>query len=172
MSIDPITPPDLSCTVEDVAAWIRARTKDSNGNEIGTFTPATRPTDDQVQEAIAHQVILVHQAVGRVGDVCADLARGCVAIGAAAEVELSYFPEQQRTDLSPYTYLRDLYAQSLEGLVACVTGNLPDYPDPDDPDSQSVRYGTIDSMSGTVAAYYTGRTWPPLPNPQPDPDDG
>ena len=178
MSIDPPVPPviDLACTVAEVAAWISARTKDDNGNELGTFTEDTRPTADQVQEAIDAQVVLLGEQVGGVGPDCADLARGAVAIGAAAQIELSYFPEQNRTDLSPYIYLRDRYAEALTGLTQCVMGNLPTPVDPDDPDDQNLRYGTIDCISGTVAAYYTGRIWPALPNPPaptpPDPDDG
>lgn len=164
-------PSDISPTVDAVAALIRARTKDSSGNEVGTFTDETRPTAAQAQEAIDHQVTLLHAHVGRIGPGCSDLATMVAAYGAAAEIELSYFPEQARSDRSPYTYLVSRYNDFVEGLVQCVSGNLPDYPDPDDPDAQDVRFGTIDAISGTVAAYYTGRTWPALPNPvEPLPD--
>jgi hypothetical protein len=167
---------DFTPTVDDVAALIRARTKDSNGNEVGTFTDDTRPTTAQCQEAIDHQVIALHRKVGAVGTQCAGVAQIAVAYGAAAEIELSYFPEQARTDRSPYTYLLQQYDELLQGVVDCVEGNLPVAPDPDDPDAQTVRYGTLDCISGTVAAYYTGRTWPPLPNPPVavpiDPDEG
>ena len=161
------TAPDLSCTIDDVAALIRARTKDSNGNEVGTFTVATRPTDLQCQEAIDHQVVLVHTRVGYVGEGCADLARGCVAIGAAAEIELSYFPEQARTDRSPYTYLIARYDAALQGLHDCVAGDLPDGSGVD-PNLQNVTFGSFDAISGTVHDYYTGRLWPPLPRPPTD----
>lgn len=169
MSVPPADP--LACTIDDVAARIRARTKDSNGNEVGTFNADTRPTDVQAQEAIDHQVVLLHKRVGTIGDVCTSLAQGVVALGAAAEIELSYFPEQVRRDFSPYPFLITQYDAALQGLYDCVAGNLPDSPDPDDPDAQAVRYGTLDCISGTVAAHYTGRFWPPLPNPPP-PDPG
>lgn len=170
---DPVPPITYEATIDDVAALIRARTKDSNGNEIGTFTDATRPTDVQCQEAIDHQVILVHQKVGFIGDGCSDLARIAVAIGAAAEIELSYFPEQARTDRSPYTYLIQRYTEALNGVFACVTGDLPDSPDNGDVIPPAFGSGTLQVVSGTVEAYYTGRLWPAIPPPTPvPPDDG
>jgi hypothetical protein len=172
----PVTPPEIGCTIDDVAALIRARTKDSNGNEVGTFTVLTRPTDAQAQEAIDHQVVMVHTKVGYVGDGCAELARGVVAIGAAAEIELSYFPEQARTDRSPYTYLIQRYSEALQGLFDCVAGNLPDSGDTPADQPVNYRFGTVDSISGVVHAHYTGRAWPPLPVPPAAPattdDDG
>lgn len=158
-----VIPNPLSPSVDDVAALIRARTKDKNGIEIGTFNDDTRPTDAQAQQAIDHQIVLLGAAVGSVGDGCSGLAQIVVAYGAAAEIELSYFPEQARNEMSAYVYLIARYEEFLTGLVACVEGNTPDAPDPDDPDAQSVRYGTIDAISGTVNAYYTQRLWPALP---------
>jgi hypothetical protein len=163
------TPVIYAPSIEDVAALIRARTKDSNGREAGTFTDDTRPTAAQAQEAIDHQVTALHTKVGTIGPGCAPVAQLAAAYGAAAEIELSYFPEQARADRSPYQYLIARYEEYLDGLVECVQGNLPNTPDPDDPDVQNLRYGTVDCISGTVAAYYTGRTWPPLPNPPPEP---
>lgn len=175
MSVDPIPPTDYAPTVADVAALIRARTKDSNGNEIGTFTDTTRPTDVQCEEAIAHAVVLVHQKVGSVGTICAPLAQQCAAIGAAAEIELSYFPEQARTDRSPYQFLIARYEEALDGVLACVLGNLPDADDDDNVVDPAYGSGTLSVVSGTVEAYYTGRVWPAIPPPPPAPvvpDDG
>lgn len=169
----PPPPVTYEPTVADVAALIRARTKDSNGNELGTFTDATRPTDVQCQEAIDHAVILVHQKVGGVGSACSPLARMCAAIGAAAEIELSYFPEQARTDRSPYTYLIQRYEEALDGVLACVLGNLPNADDDDDGVvDPAYGSGTLSVVSGTVEAYYTGRVWPAIPPPAPPPDNG
>jgi hypothetical protein len=165
-TLDPLSP-----TVDDVAALIRARTKDSNGAEIGTFNDDTRPTAAQAQEAITHAVRLLHSAVGAVGPGCTDLAQMVAAYGAAAEIELSYYPEQARKEMSPYSYLLSQYEQYLQGLVSCIEGNLPSTPDPDDPDLQMHRYGTFDAISGTVAGYYTGRRWPALPNLNPNPTE-
>jgi hypothetical protein len=161
-------PNPISPTVDDVAALIRARTKDNNGNEVGTFTADTRPTAAQAQEAIDHQVILLHTKVGAIGPGCTSIATMAAAYGAAAEIELSYFPEQARTDRSPYTYLIARWEEYAEGLVQCVEGNLPT-DDPDAVDGAGLRYGTVDAISGTVSAYYTGRAWPALP-PWPEPE--
>lgn len=169
MSID--LPNPLSPTVDQVASLIRSRTKDSNGNEVGTFTEDTRPTATQAQEAIDNQVTLLHAKVGTVGEDCSGLAQLVAAYGAAAEIEASYFAEQARRDMSPYIYLIQRYEEYVQGLVDCVQGNLPDAPDPLDPDAQSVRFGTLDAISGTVHDFYTGRHWPALPNyPQLPPD--
>jgi hypothetical protein len=150
-------PVDVSCTVEDVAAIIRARTKDKTGNEVGTFNDDTRPTAEQCQEAIDHAVTFIHTAVGQVGTNCADVAKGVVAIGAAAEIELSYFPEQARSDRSIYTFLITRYDAALAGLADCVLGNLPGVGD-----NGGRRYGTFTCVSGVVNDYYTGVVFPPI----------
>lgn len=153
---------DITCSVDDVAAIIRARTKDSSGNEIGTFTDATRPTDVQCQEAIDHAVVMVHTAVAYIGEPCSDLARGCVALGAAAEIELSYFPEQSRSDRSIYTFLIQRYEAGLEGLALCVSGALPSA-EGGPAGVGTANMGTLDAISGVVHDHYTGLRWPPLP---------
>jgi hypothetical protein len=165
--IPPVTDegPNLACTVADVAAIIRARTKDSNGAELGTFTDTTRPTAVQCEEAITHAVTLIHSKVGGVGDGCADLARGAVALGAAAEIELSYFPEQSRSDRSVYQYLQQRYDAALDGLQQCVLGNLPSV---EDDGEVAYRYGTLDAVSGVVHDHYTGSRYPKVfPPPEP-----
>lgn len=43
MSMEPY-PIDITPSVANVAALLRARTKDVNGDEIGTFNDDTRPT--------------------------------------------------------------------------------------------------------------------------------
>jgi hypothetical protein len=159
---DPLHP-----TVDDVAALIRARTKDRNGNEVGTFTEDTRPTAAQAQEAIDHAMVAVHEKVGTIPGTCAQQTALCAAYGAAAEIQLSYFPEQARTDRSPYTYLIQRWEEALLGVEACVTGDLPGL----DPQGQPVGYGhgTLEAISGVVHDYYTGNVWPPLPPPPPIP---
>lgn len=150
---------DYTPTIADVAALIRARTKDSNGNEVGTFTGATRPTDAQAQEAIDHATVAIREKVGAVGAACADVAKLAVTYGAAAEIELSYFPEQARTDRSPYQFLLQRYEQLLTGVEQCVLGNLPG----EDGDiSVPFGHGTMLATSGVVNDHYNGRWWPVL----------
>jgi len=55
---------DWSPTVAGVAAYIRARTKDNNGNELGTFTANTRPTDAQVEAVLADAANDVADQIG------------------------------------------------------------------------------------------------------------
>ena len=153
MSTDPLTP-----TLADVAALIRARTKDRSGDEIGTFSAETRPTDVQAQEAIAHAVTAVHEKVGRIDPDCQDVARLCAAYGAAAEIELSYFPEQARTERSPYNNLNARYKELLTGVEQCVLGNLPSA------GAQALGtpfgHGTLQVNSAVVDDYYSGIRWP------------
>jgi hypothetical protein len=159
---DPFTP-----TVEDVAALIRARTKDSNGNEVGTFNADTRPTATQAQEAIDHALAALHEKVGSIGNSCSDVARMAATYGAAAEIELSYFPEQARTDRSPYTYLLNRYEQLLVGVQECVLGNLPDY---DDGGIAATSSAALLVTSGVVNDFYGGRFWPRITPEIPPPD--
>lgn len=106
----------------DVGALLRARTKDTNGNELGTFTADTRPTADEVTNLINKAV---SRLAGRIGtDPCnAELvedAQGVAGLYAAMLVELSYFPEQIKTGQSPYTQLKELYDDDVKSLIANV----------------------------------------------------
>lgn len=163
----PETPFDIACTVDDVAAIIRSRTKDSAGNEVGTFTADTRPTDAQCEVAIEHAVVLVHTKVGYIGDTCAALATGVVAIGAAAEIELSYFPEQSRSDRSVYTFLNTRWEQGLEGLALCVSGQLPSAEGAPDELEVVGTHASLDCISGVVHDHYAGLVVPPWVPPTP-----
>lgn len=112
-----------------VGAILRARTRDTNGNELGTFTATTRPSDVQVANLINTAVGDLASAVG--ADIHASLHQqaGVVATYKAAMlVELSYFPEQVATGRSPYAQLRELYLEALGTLTTAVAdagGDLP-----------------------------------------------
>src|SRR5215471_17391851 len=96
--VDPLTIP-WRPTVDDVAALIRARTKDASGNELGTFTSATRPTDAEVEQLITNGCAKVATLVGWTlpSDAEAE-ANHLAALWTACEVEQSYWPEQVRTE--------------------------------------------------------------------------
>jgi hypothetical protein len=149
------TLPAWAPTVADVAALIRARTKDSNGNELGTFTAATRPTEAQAHEAIEHAVIGLGERVGAISPPCEKTAKLCAAHGAAAEIELSYFPEQARTDRSPYQFLVKRYEALLVGVEQCVLNNLPGYAPGGT--ATGIRSGTLLAMSATAHDFYKGK---------------
>ena len=114
---------DYTPAVADVGALLRSRTVDTNGAELGTFTPQTRPTEAQV-------VYLIQTAVGEVeARVGADLqaslhglARTAATYRAASLVEISYFPEQVATGRSPYDQLHTLWLETLASLVEVVAG--------------------------------------------------
>jgi hypothetical protein len=113
-----MTTSDWAPSVADVGAVLRARTKDTNGNEIGTFNDDTRPTEDQVGELIDTAVSDIESEVGTVPDVLQDAARRVSAISSALLVELSFFPEQIATGRSPYDQLKELYDARFTRLKA------------------------------------------------------
>jgi hypothetical protein len=108
-------------TVSDVGALLRARTKDTKGVEIGTFTANTRPTFDEVLR-------IIDQAAGDVTALvdtdipvaCYWQAAGCICLLSAMLVELSYFPEQVATNRSAYIHYKELYDNMLERLLGAV----------------------------------------------------
>lgn len=105
---------------DDVGAVIRARTKDSAGNELGTFTEATRPTRAQVVELTDSVVARIQARCGNIPDEFQDFARRVAAVRAAANVELSYFPEQINASRSQYAELKAEFDETWPELVeAC-----------------------------------------------------
>jgi hypothetical protein len=108
-------------SVDDVALLIRARTKDSNGNEVGTFDDDTRPTETQVEEQIDASIAMILMRLPPVEQLPPELVPAIatvIAYRAALRVEKSYFPEQVRTDRSAYAELWAEYNAELEALVA------------------------------------------------------
>jgi hypothetical protein len=108
--------PDWAPSPSDVGAVLRSRTKDTNGNELGTFTSDTRPTDGQVNELIETAVADLSSDVGTVPDKLQDAARRLAAIGVAMLVELSFFPDQITNGRSPYAQLEALYEKRFARL--------------------------------------------------------
>jgi hypothetical protein len=95
---------DITPTVDSVAQILRARTKDDQGQELGTFTAATRPTDVQVSGLIATaQADVIAQTGPLLGVLTQEAARSAVAMRTAMLVELSYFPEQVRNETANET---------------------------------------------------------------------
>lgn len=136
-------------TVDDVAALIRARTKDASGNELGTFTDKTRPTDAEVNQLITNGCAKVASVVG--WDLPADAeheATHLAAIWTACEVELSYWPEQVRTDRSPYAQLLASFEYDMVPFAQYVAGLAP-------AGSLGLTGGTFYTPSYTAAYAYT-----------------
>ena len=116
----------IDTTPANVAALLRARTKDSGGRELGEWTDETRPTLAQVDETIALAAATVEAKVGTPVDACAGPFAIAVAYEAACLVEKSYFPEQVESGRSHYDQLRAETDAILEGVKACQAGDQPD----------------------------------------------
>jgi hypothetical protein len=113
---DPFLP-----SVEDVGDLLRARTKDTVGNELGTFSNTTRPTFQDVRGLIDQAADdVVTETDTDIPEKAWGLASSVIALGAAMRIELSYFPEQVGTSNSPYDRYKDLYDSQLSRLVLAV----------------------------------------------------
>ena len=113
-------------TSADVAAILRARTKDLAGIEIGDFTDDTRPTGAEVVRLIDLAYNEVTGAAGMyLAPRCAGLATSLIVVRTAMWVEGSYWPEQVRSDRSIYAELSEQYAAGMPVLMECAAGNLP-----------------------------------------------
>jgi hypothetical protein len=111
-------PDPLRPTVDDVASLIRARTKNDQGREVGTFDDSTRPTAAQVETHITNAVSLLASRWPVVLDESfAPAVRALTAYRAAMQIEKSYFPEQVRSDRSAYDQLREEYQDDLAALM-------------------------------------------------------
>lgn len=105
-------------TITDVALLTITRTKDMYGNELGTFTSATRPTNVQASEIIVDAGDKVTDVIGsNIPEVLWRDAAAVIAERAAMDIELAYFPEQVNTDRSPYKILAQQFEKDLELLA-------------------------------------------------------
>lgn len=120
--------PDLTRpSVDDVASLIRARTKDSEGREVGTFNSETRPTDVQVERHIDNAVSLIATRLPRdLPEVYVGTVKALTAYRAAMQIEKSYFPEQVRSDRSAYDQLREEYNDDLSALLDALDSGSTD----------------------------------------------
>jgi hypothetical protein len=110
--------PDWAPDLTEVGALLRARTKDDVGNELGTFTEATRPTDENVLELIRQACDDV-LGLFTVEDVPASsqvMCRRAAALRTALSIEISYFPEQGN-DNSPYLQLRQISDAAIQQVI-------------------------------------------------------
>lgn len=105
-------------TVADVASYIPIRAVDANGNQLGTFTLDTTPTQAQVETIIRGAAAKLATRVGdTVAAALAISAREVVALRAALMVELTFFGDQIATARSPYNELKALYDESLKEFL-------------------------------------------------------
>lgn len=120
---------DYTPTTKEVATLLRARTTDAGSNELGIFTDATTPTDTQVEDQVADIVSEVYplfgqdipDTIGEEKDALRRSARRAVALGAAASIELSYFPEQVATGRSPYKMYQEKFEQAKKDIAKAIS---------------------------------------------------
>lgn len=115
------TPADWTPTLADVSQKLRARTVDGSGRELGLFGPTTRPTGSEVIDITVEEVGALAAYVGTdLPAVLWPLARSAALARVAARIELDYFPEQVRSERSPYTELADERDREEERLIGAV----------------------------------------------------
>lgn len=148
-------------SVGAVGALLRARTRDSHGNELGTFTADTRPTEDQVSGLLTSAAGDLSSAVG------ADLPQAVwqsafttAMYKAALLVELSYFPEQVASGRSPYEQIEELHEKALKNLRAAVEASGGDVPGgaPGVPEAPAYSFpgaSSLDALLGAAPGGYS-----------------
>jgi hypothetical protein len=110
----PEDPTEFMPQVEEVSALLRARTKDSTGNERGVFTEDTTPDADGAQRLIEIATGIVATSIGEdIPDVLIPQAQTVTSWLAAMLIELAYFPEQVATDRSAYQQYKELYDEAI-----------------------------------------------------------
>lgn len=107
-----------ACSVSDVAALLRARTRsDASGSEAGTFDDTTRPTGEQVEGLIDQASRLVALKLGSpLADDLGQVAQHAVAIRTAMLVELSLQPDQTSDVDSVYMRLKVMFDELMADL--------------------------------------------------------
>lgn len=93
-------------TTRDVGRILRARTRDQYGNLIADFTDETTPDAAGALGEIREAVDEISEALGN--DIPQELmgpAKRVITLLAAANIELSYFPEQAAQNNSMYDKL-------------------------------------------------------------------
>jgi hypothetical protein len=122
---------DYTPSLDNVGALVRDRTFDSNGNEMGTFTPDTRPTNTQADQIITDAVSTAYPMFGEDipdapdpdnPDALRNAAKNSVAYLAAALVEISHFGEQVARGNSPYQQYMDLWESSSKVISKSIDG--------------------------------------------------
>lgn len=124
---------------QQVANLLRARTKDAESNEVGSWTANTRPTEHEVRGLIQTAAGDLLAAVDMLDPDWEDphgSAAALCARRAAMFIELSYHPEDASQTGSVYTEYRDQWTAGVEALINFLAGP------PGGGSTYSVRYAT------------------------------
>jgi hypothetical protein len=108
-------------TLADVGTVDMARTRDTVGNLLGTFTDKTTPTDAQAEAQIDKAVDDLVPKIGTQipGSLVNDV-RDLVALRAAMRIELSFYGTEINTQRSPYPQLKAMFEDKLPGVVSAI----------------------------------------------------
>jgi hypothetical protein len=135
-------------SVREIAAIMRARTKNANGDEVGTFDETTRPTAAEVEVEIENQSGFMSLIVGFAPTISEvrTAAKNLTKLRTAMMLESSYWPEQIENGMSPFTSWQEQYRLDMIELKKIIDpggdGGLPgtepgvgfpsyNFPDPD-----------------------------------------
>lgn len=147
-------PPICQPTVDDVAALVRARTRDKAGALVNSFTDDTQPTRDQVQALIENETGAVLIRTGELDSLtCTNTSsvlaatRQVIAKRVAALVEASYRPEE----ISQGRTVEDFYQGQMEADLDALVTAARECRYGESPDTEG--FGSLTLMSPTAAAY-------------------
>jgi hypothetical protein len=112
----PIDRAVVTPTVEDVAALERTRTIGTGGEDVGTFTTETHPTDGEVEALIDEALdVVLDQLPDHIDPLWYAPIRRVVALRAAVSLDTSYYREQ-----SPASAWSERFAADLAALQAAI----------------------------------------------------
>jgi hypothetical protein len=146
---------------QQVANLLRARTKDDESNEVGSWTANTRPTEFEVRGLITTAAGDLLAAVDMLDPEWEDpngSAAALCARRAAMLIELSYHPEDASQAGSVYTEYRDQWNDGVKALINMLAGP------PGGGSTYSVQYPT----STAQLAFDRFRPWWVLNLPEPE----
>jgi hypothetical protein len=104
-------------TVKEVSAILRARTYTDSSEEIGEFSPSTRPTAEEVEDDLIPAACAdVSLRLGRVPGEFLDSARRVAALRTASDIERSHLPEQSELGAAIYQTLRYTFEEEIDKL--------------------------------------------------------
>lgn len=118
---------DVTPSVREVAqSWLMARTRSEHGKKIGTFNFDTNIHYEQALTAIQNAVDEILPKIGTFKPKFAPNIKVLVTILAAANLELSFYPEQSNETNMIYTRLMDRYALLWDELQSALEGDMLD----------------------------------------------
>jgi len=114
-------PIEWTPTLQDVGHVVLSRTRDDNGNVLGTFTDVTQPTDEECRVLIQKAIDDVMPLIGT--DIPEELiseAQNIASIRTAMYIELTFYANEVATNRSVYPELKALFDEKVATLAKAV----------------------------------------------------